>query len=566
MLEVADSDLKTFPLDHHGIIAAVCKDLRIAERIDHLLPVHDARVVSPGERGLPRRAVVALILNGLGFTNRRLYLTPQFFASKPVERLLDAPISAQDLNDYALGHALDDLSAYGVSELFGTVAFGIALDHKLLGGLAHLDSTSISVSGEYKQASGEDGEPATIHLTHGHSKDKRPDLKQAVLSLVVNGPSQMPIWMDALDGNSSDKKSFHETIRKVRAFQKQINLEADFKWVADSALYSSGSLLAQNDYLWLTRVPETIKEAKECVSQEDEAITWQSGEDGYKYAESLSVHGNVPQRWLLVFSEHAYAREKKSLEKKLSNEEAQLRKDIERLGSHVFGCGKDAEESLSKLAKEHPLYRFQGQLIPEKKYARKGKPAAGDEAAIVGYKFDLVLERNEEAVRTLLNKKGRFILSTNDMDAESYPAARMLAEYKAQHGVERGFRFLKDPWFMVDSVFLKSPRRIEALMMVMTLCLLVYNVAQYRLRDKLKTTGETLPNQLDKEVRNPTLRWIFQIMEGLGMARIEGSSGVESPASVRELVTNMTPLRKKIIRLFGPTACRMHGLNPESAF
>jgi hypothetical protein len=71
------------------------------------LPVHDVRVVSPG------RTVVALILNGLGFTNRRLNLTPQFFASKPVERLLDAPIHAQDLNDYALGHGLDDLSCGG---------------------------------------------------------------------------------------------------------------------------------------------------------------------------------------------------------------------------------------------------------------------------------------------------------------------------------------------------------------------------------------------------------------------------------------------------------------------
>jgi transposase len=558
MLEVADSNLKTFPLDHHGLIAAVCKDLQIADRIDQLLPVHDARVVSPG------RAVVALILNGLGFTNRRLYLTPQFFASKPVERLLDAPIQAQDLNDYALGHALDDLSAYGVSRLFGTVAFGIALDHKLLGGLAHLDSTSISVSGEYEQASSEDGEPAVIHLTHGHSKDKRPDLKQAVLSLVVNGPSQMPIWMDALDGNSSDKKSFHETIHKVREFQKQVNLDADFKWVADSALYSSGSLLAQNEYLWLTRVPETISEAKECVSQEDEAIAWQSGEDGYKYVESLSVYGNVPQRWLLVYSEQAFAREKATLEKKLSKENEQLQKDIGHFGNHVFGCEKDAEQELMKLAKEYPLYHFQGQLIPVKKYARKGKPAAGDEATIVGYTLDLVLERNEEAVGKLLNKKGRFILATNDMDAESYPAARMLAEYKAQQGVERGFRFLKDPWFMVDSVFLKSPRRIEALMMVMTLCLLVYNVAQYHLRDKLKTTGETLPNQLDKEVQNPTLRWIFQIMEGLGIARIESGSGADS--SVRELVTNMTSVRKKIIRLFGATACRMHGLNPEIAF
>jgi transposase len=560
MLEVADTDLKTFPFDHHGLIAAVCKDLQIADRIDRLLPVHDARVVSPG------RAVVALILNGLGFTNRRLYLTPQFFASKPVERLLEAPIQAQDLNDYTLGHALDDLSDYGVSRLFGTVAFGIALDHKLLGGLAHLDSTSISVSGEYEKASGEDQEPAVIELTYGHSKDKRPDLKQAVLSLVVNGPSQMPIWMDALDGNSSDKKSFHETISKVREFQKQVNMDADFKWVADSALYSSGGLLAANEYLWLTRVPETITEAKELVSQEDEAISWHAGEGGYKYAETLSVHGNVPQRWLLVYSEQGFAREKKTLEKNLSKEEAQLKKDIGNLGGHVFGCEKDAEESLAKLAKEYPLYRFTGQLLPVKKYARKGKPAAGDVPDIVGYTLDLVLERNEEAVSKLLNKKGRFILATNDMDAESYPAARMLAEYKAQHEVERGFRFLKDPWFMVDSVFLKSPRRIEALMMVMTLCLLVYNVAQYRLREKLKSTGETLPNQLEKEVQNPTLRWIFQIMEGLGIARFEAGSGAENSTPVRELVTNMSPLRKKIIRLFGPTACRMHGLNPQTAF
>jgi hypothetical protein len=68
---------------------------------------------------------------------------------------------------------------------------------------------------------------------------------------------------------------------------------------------------------------------------------------------------------------------------------------------------------------------------------------------------------------------------------------------------------------MVNSVFLKTPRRIAALMMVMTLCLLVYNVAQHKLRSRLKETGETLPNQLEKPVENPTLRWISQIMKGL---------------------------------------------------
>ena len=276
MLEIANSEIQSFPFDHHGIIAAVCKDLKIAERIDALLPMHEKRTVSPG------RSVVAMILNGLGFTNRRLYLTPQFFASKPVERLLDAPIKAQHLNDYTLGHTLGQIAGYGVSRLFGSVAFGIALEHRLLGGLTHLDSTSLSVSGEYAQT--ESPEPATIHLTYGHSKDNRPDLKQAVLSLVVNGPSNLPIWMEAHDGNNSDKVSFHETIRKARAFQKDMDLTGDFKWVADSALYSADKLLAQNDYLWLTRVPESVKEARDSLSRPDREIPWQAGDDGYKYA------------------------------------------------------------------------------------------------------------------------------------------------------------------------------------------------------------------------------------------------------------------------------------------
>ena len=115
---------------------------------------------------------------------------------------------------------------------------------------------------------------------------------------------------------------------------------------------------------------------------------------------------------------------------------------------------------------------------------------------------------------------------------------------------------------MVDSVFLKSARRISALMMVMTLCLLVYNYGQYSPRKKLKEENETLPNQLDKEVQNPTMRWIFQIMEGVGMARIYGER-VDVP--VREVVTNLSDVRRKIIRLFGETACQMCGLNQKSA-
>lgn len=166
--------------------------------------------------------------------------------------------------------------------------------------------------------------------------------------------------------------------------------------------------------------------------------------------------------------------------------------------------------------------------------------------------------RNQDEIELYLNRKGRFILATNDLDKESFPDNKMLEEYKQQQNVERGFRFLKDPWFMVDSIFLKSPRRIEALMMVMTLCLMIYNIGQHRLRTVLKEKNETLPNQINKPIQNPTMRWIFQIMEGIGIIRFY-EKNLRDPA--REIITNLSELRCKIIRLFGGCACQIYGIS-----
>ena len=123
--------------------------------------------------------------------------------------------------------------------------------------------------------------------------------------------------------------------------------------------------------------------------------------------------------------------------------------------------------------------------------------------------------------------------------------------------MEGGFRFLKDPWFMVDSIFLKLSRRIEALMMIMALCLLVYNVGQYRLRESLKAQKIILPNQLGKEVANPTLKWVFQIMEGISVVYFYDQSFTHT---IREVITNLNDLRKKIIWLFGKNAAWIYGI------
>jgi transposase len=316
-MEMAGENIRTTAMDHHGLVAAVCRDLKIAERINQRLDRRDPRrIVSAGT------AAVAMILNGLGFTNRRLYLTPQFFESKPVEALLGDGILAEHLDDHTLGKALDEIARYGSSQLFGELAFEIAIENNLLSSLAHLDSTSMSVEGQYEV--GDDA--SVVKLTYGHSKDHRPDLKQVIMSLVVSGKSAMPIWMEPLDGNASDKTTFHETIKKVREFQKQLQGCPTFKWVADSALYHKDKLLKQADYLWLSRVPETIKEARALVEKSDSGISWTEREKGYKTANFTSHYGNIEQRWLLIYSEKSYQREKKTVERKLKKSDELLEK------------------------------------------------------------------------------------------------------------------------------------------------------------------------------------------------------------------------------------------------
>ena len=74
----------------------------------------------------------------------------------------------------------------------------------------------------------------------------------------------------------------------------------------------------------------------------------------------------------------------------------------------------------------------------------------------------------------------------------------MLREYKAQQSYERGFGFLKDPLFFADSIFLKSPERIESLGMIIGLCLLVYTLAQRQIRAALEASQSKIKNQLGR--------------------------------------------------------------------
>jgi len=114
------------------------------------------------------------------------------------------------------------------------------------------------------------------------------------------------------------------------------------------------------------------------------------------------------------------------------------------------------------------------------------------------------------------------------LELEELSSEEMLTESKGQQSCERGFGFLKDPLFLADSVFLKNPKRVETMGMLMGLCLLVYSLGQRKLRGELQTQGKKVKNQLGKLVNKPTLRWIFQVLQGIHLVVVEGEKHISN--------------------------------------
>jgi transposase len=133
-------------------------------------------------------------------------------------------------------------------------------------------------------------------------------------------------------------------------------------------------------------------------------------------------------------------------------------------------------------------------------------------------------------------------LATNDLDATQLPPQALLAGDKGQGHAARGFRFLKDPRFLASSLYLKTPERSMALVLVMTVCLLVYAALAYRIRHALQDHGATFPNQQGTPVQNPTARWVFHYVVGMHVLLIPGQW---------PLVLNLTEEHQQLLKLLG---------------
>ena len=209
----------------------------------------------------------------------------------------------------------------------------------------------------------------------------------------------------------------------------------------------------------------------------------------------------------------------------------------------AFACAADAQQALSTF--EHGLqatFLAQSTVRSTPRYGQRGRPGPDTQPDRVVFAIEGALASRVAVRQALVDQHSCFLLATNELDATQLPPQELLEGYKGQGHAERGFRFLKDPRFLASSLYLKKPERIMALLMVMTVCLLVYAALEYRIRKALKDHGVTFPNQKGTPVQNPTARWVFHYFGGIHVLLIPGQWPV---------VLNLTEEHRQLLKLLG---------------
>ncbi len=540
---ISSEEIQVQTINHLGLIAGIIDEIGIEQIINDAVGIDKREIVTPGQ------IVKAIILNGLGFISRPLYLFPQFFEDKATEHLIGKGILPEHLNDDRIGRIMNKLYEKGLSSLFLLIALALVKKYQIKIDFSHLDSTSMGLEGKYNQEKITDNfvkektekeliNQIPIKIMKGYSRDHRPDLKQFILDLIVSNDGDIPLFLRVGDGNEQDKAMFGKIASE---YKSMINFET--MMIGDSALYTEKNLKLMEGMEWLSRVPLSIKEAKNLVSSLSLSEFTRSSNKGYSWCEVSNNYAEIEQRWLIVESEKRKVSDLEKLSQNIEKEKEKTTEKLLKLMKEEFQSSEGAEEiilRLNKTLKYHEITEIKiskNQLKNEKKKGKSQEKKLGKIYQVSG-----VIKADLTQIKELERRAGRFILATNRLDKNKFSADEIIIKYKEQQSAERGFRFLKDPLFFADSVFLKSPKRIETMGMLMGLCLMVYSLGQREVRRLLKEKKIGIKNQLGKLTEHPTLRWIFQCFQGIHLVIMKGRKQIVNLSNERELILSYFPI------------------------
>jgi len=527
-------DISAAPVNHLPIVAHFARRLGLVEIFNRLVPTQ--MEVEPGVIAL------ALVLDTLSGRSP-LYHLETAFEECDRALLFGQDLPAQSFNDDTVGRMLDRFFEVGTQRLFSAVSVA-ALEHFPVSTQhGHFDTTSITLYGDY---AGAQGAEAPFQITHGYSKDKRPDLKQFVLAMLCVD-ANVPILGKIEDGNASDKTINHRLLGEISGHLHQHGIAEDaFIYIADSALVTEANLERLGaGTRFITRLPATYNEHDRVILSAIAADEWtELGTIGqtpptknrpgasYRVQEgSVALYGTA-YRAIVV---HSSAHDQRRL-KRLERELKASRRDIEQVAKaaakNTFFCRADAEAAAAQVRTHpSPFHQMDVRIAERPRYGRgRPKKNAPKTPIAIDYVLDIEILEQHEAVAKRRQMAGCFVLLSNvpSTGEGHYSAEQILRTYKEQNGIEKNFGFLKDDQ-IVNALFLGRPERIEALGLILLIALLIWRLMELVMRTELKAREATVPGWDNKPTARPSAYMVTWKFRGILVLCIGGERRLARP-------------------------------------
>lgn len=506
-----------------GLIAGLCQEVNLHTIIDEHLSKKAGRPTD-----YPYGSLAQMMLINIADDHHPLSRLDEYFENVDLESLLGHSVNLSKLNDDRFGSFLDAMHEVGCEQIYSDIAFSAFKRYGITISNMNFDTTSKVMWGEYQT---EDGTEGLVEITFGYSKQKRFDKKQVKFSLGTT----KGICFDGqvLSGNLDDKTYNIQNIERAKKIKDRFNPEGeDFFYIADSAAFTKDCLeKAQSLSIdIITRMTDNlvaVKAAFEHVLDHVDTLetveieTTKKAPSLYRVHESTCKYHDTTLKMVTCYSEQLRPQKERTLEKRVLKEYSNLEKQSTALAKRVFACEEDAELEIATLEKKELSklkYHNVGLSIETKEIRRRGRPSKDPSKNQTSTQFLVIMDivADQQRIQRQLNKECLFTVASTKL---TMSGADILKEYKTQSAIERKFQFMKSTQF-IDSFYLDSPKRIEALGYLLLLLMLLLSVAEYVVRRELERENKTIIGPGKKVMDRPSMIAIYRVFYSVATASV----------------------------------------------
>jgi transposase len=552
-LELRSYDVGALPL-----LTRIVTRMQLQRILSEHLPRDDSRTE------LPTVTALLVLFANLLLAREPIYGVGEWAALFPPDLLGLREQDLPRLHDDRLGRCLDRMfEGIGPTLIMAVVRhvireFAVSLDE------LHNDSTTVSFYGAYDEAGQESehrGRP-THAITWGHSKARRPDLKQLLYILTITSDGNVPVYFSSASGNTVDDRTHIGTWDLLY----ELIGGADFLSVADCKLASSENLshIAVRGGRFVTVLPRGRAEDvafRQRLRAASSAVTWTLlyalADDQGDLVDELSVcaddHVHSEGYRLLWFhSTRKAEQDAAGRARAIQRATAALGDLRDRLRSPRtrFRERSKVEQAVAELLADAEATAWLSVAIEEQeeaifRQATRGRP--GEQTKYLRQtrpRYTLTWQLNLEALSEAEREDGVFPLLTND---RKLSAAEVLRAYKRQPLLEKRFSQFKTD-FAVAPVYLKNVSRIQGLLASYFFALLVQTLLERELRQGMARAAETsLPLYPEgRPCARPTTHRLIEVFSSIQRHEVRVGDG-----EPQVMVTQLTKTQRSIVRLLG---------------